>query len=85
MLYKVQRRITPACAGNRYAGLLHRPARRDHPRLRGEQIFPSAQKGVNIGSPPLARGTVTSKAISTRDFRITPACAGNSTKYNSFI
>ena len=53
-----RRRITPACAGNRYTRRLQSRHAGDHPRLRGEQsIIIHSRHGVN-GSPPLARGTV---------------------------
>ena len=51
-------RITPACAGNRAhidAGI---GRDEDHPRLRGEQFKTAALSGSPLGSPPLARGTV---------------------------
>ncbi len=38
-------RITPACAGSRGRTLLSRPARGDHPRVRGEQTPPPADDG----------------------------------------
>ncbi len=70
--------ITPACAGNSALCFIFPPARRDHPRLRGEQQ-PEPQNGLfPAGSPPLARGTATIFAVDNNAFRITPACAGNS-------
>ena len=50
--------ITPACAGNRLVYRLVPAPDRDHPRLRGEQIYPTPAIPVRGGSPPLARGTV---------------------------
>ena len=50
-------RITPACAGNRKKRPLPLAAGRDHPRLRGEQIYFCIKGWVYKGSPPLARGT----------------------------
>ncbi len=69
--------ITPACAGNSHRRLYNIERRRDHPRLRGEQMVFSGTIGSMVGSPPLARGTdlMDSKVISA--IRITPACAGN--------
>ena len=51
------KRITPACAGNSALCRIFPPARRDHPRLRGEQglFFQGFMR--DLGSPPLARGT----------------------------
>ena len=72
------RGITPACAGNSRGRARGSVWRQDHPRLRGEQLFPAAGAAWMLGSPPLARGT----AARGRDLRlldgITPACAGNS-------
>ena len=51
------KRITPACAGNRFYHRYIPTSRGDHPRLRGEQFhFLFHFFGVK-GSPPLARGT----------------------------
>ena len=69
--------ITPACAGNSL--LWPRTCRPwwDHPRLRGEQPSRRYADAVQIGSPPLARGTgIVLRALRAR-YRITPACAGN--------
>ena len=51
---------------------------KDHPRLRGEQIFGDAMKPYIIGSPPLARGTGKAGGSNQWSNGITPACAGNS-------
>ena len=50
--------ITPACAGNSRADLEKWVRRKDHPRLRGEQLPYIACLIAADGSPPLARGTV---------------------------
>ena len=70
--------ITPACAGNSLH--VHFSARqfRDHPRLRGEQIAGGLADLTREGSPPLARGTVTTCPRERKYAGITPACAGNS-------
>ena len=72
--------ITPACAGNRFSWPSCGPRGRDHPRLRGEQSAAWYISAPCAGSPPLARGT----EIPPRAFRalrrITPACAGNSSR-----
>ena len=70
--------ITPACAGNSYQKEFDQDAKRDHPRLRGEQAIPHLVRLAAVGSPPLARGTGTATAGWSLYFGITPACAGNS-------
>ena len=69
--------ITPACAGNTLAQktLLHN--RKDHPRLRGEYKRELTDSGLRVGSPPLARGIPFYGNRHYAEFRITPACAGN--------
>ena len=74
-------RITPACAGNRVLPFSIFGSAKDHPRLRGEQHQLSVFICPEQGSPPLARGTVYRFAPGDADFRITPACAGNSSRY----
>ena len=71
-------RITPACAGNRQSARWCTLRRKDHPRLRGEQRSLSISELSILGSPPLARGTVTNVIAVLALIRITPACAGNS-------
>ena len=46
--------------------------------MRGEQSWEEIQESGVQGSPPLARGTVCELPPITEQFRITPACAGNS-------
>ena len=70
-------RITPACAGNTFQDRAHGFSKRDHPRLRGEYLSHSFSGRTLAGSPPLARGIQFKTNISTKHFRITPACAGN--------
>ena len=69
--------ITPACAGNSDKARGNKPRRRDHPRLRGEQLSQSWDRGGAVGSPPLARGTEEKPPLKCLLGRITPACAGN--------
>ena len=69
--------ITPACAGNRLRLCAYVAQLKDHPRLRGEQRMPTKFEKITQGSPPLARGTGGFSPLLYRDFRITPACAGN--------
>ena len=49
--------IIPACAGNRGGRVAPPAAYRDHPRMRGEQLLPGAEKIALMGSSPHARGT----------------------------
>ena len=72
-----QNRIIPACAGN-----THRPADgtahlADHPRVRGEHAAATARALLTDGSSPRARGTRPLRLHCHFDFRIIPACAGN--------
>ena len=46
--------------------------------MRGEQSISFCSVGMNLGSPPLARGTVAVPIAVTMSMGITPACAGNS-------
>ena len=75
--------ITPACAGKRACPLRLIAFARDHPRVRGEKFSFRPTGGMDMGSPPRARGKVhqcgSSKAVSG----ITPACAGKSPSYQS--
>ena len=70
--------ITPACAGNSLLPFHIAHHSWDHPRLRGEQLFAKQIGLLNLGSPPLARGTVRALCASCASAGITPACAGNS-------
>ena len=72
------RGITPACAGNSSRPSPATTASRDHPRLRGEQNPELVNNNLDLGSPPLARGTVPLHVFAAGTARITPACAGNS-------
>ncbi len=74
------RRITPACAGNR--ALFGRVGKEDedHPRVCGEQHRRFDQTEARAGSPPRVRGTVGCTFCGRTIQRITPACAGNSTR-----
>ena len=74
-------RITPACAGNRPSSSTATTIPWDHPRVCGEQGGFPTPVGLKLGSPPRVRGTVSPPAIFLNFFRITPACAGNSSDY----
>ena len=74
--------ITPACAGNSCGELCRLGCGGDHPRLRGEQPPPTRTPIMASGSPPLARGTEGITRLDYSGLRITPACAGNSQRFN---
>ena len=78
LMSSMAKRITPACAGNSDKARGRSPEGRDHPRLRGEQRQAPTNMPMCRGSPPLARGTASYTAFMVAKFRITPACAGNS-------
>ena len=73
-------RITPACAGNTLKSDDFGALLKDHPRLRGEYKAKIPGVGPKKGSPPLARGILTTAISSILLFGITPACAGNTIK-----
>ena len=75
---KPNRRITPACAGNRLTGDFYGQPFRDHPRVCGEQEVALRCSSPHQGSPPRVRGTVSAHIYGQTKMGITPACAGNS-------
>ena len=74
------KRITPACAGNSSTKPQARWGRADHPRVCGEQGLYTARSRHYKGSPPRVRGTATPAIAARHRRRITPACAGNSSR-----
>mgnify|MGYP000915057780 CR=1 FL=1 len=68
--------ITPACAGKTDIGVNISYVRRDHPRMRGEDLLPPQGKRLQEGSPPHARGRRATTSVYVRATWITPACAG---------
>ena len=68
--------ITPACAGKTAASVLLTHASWDHPRMRGEDLGSRRRRAWPAGSPPHARGRLTSRLNVLAMSRITPACAG---------
>ena len=68
--------ITPACAGTTSQHSGSRSSRRDHPRLRGNNIAKTLGVSYSSGSPPLAREQHNSSNPLFSAPRITPACAG---------
>ena len=53
--------------------------------MRGEKQFPIGVKLKHIGSPPHARGKVVISSKRSSGGRITPACAGKSSKLSFFF
>ena len=68
--------ITPACAGKSWHCTWRPPARRDHPRMRGEKNYYEDSIGYDTGSPPHARGKGWARIRNRSPRGITPACAG---------
>ena len=71
-------RITPACAGSSRRRSRGRGHRRDHPRVRGEQVSGRFVYVRTQGSPPRARGAAEVVDHAAPGVGITPACAGSS-------
>ena len=76
--YRVNTRITPACAGKSPFYFLLMPPRKDHPRVRGEEGCAFLAVVCTVGSPPRARGREILPTNTDECCRITPACAGKS-------
>ena len=72
--------ITPACAGKSCSGCCSCSCAGDHPRVCGEKSKEVAEYASKAGSPPRVRGKVEPFKGSMYQSRITPACAGKSTK-----
>ena len=72
--------ITPACAGKRTARPATTSRPRDHPRVCGEKSLKSDLKCNIVGSPPRVRGKVDRMLTILTRSRITPACAGKSSR-----
>ena len=72
------KRITPACAGNRWYIDLSKRKQEDHPRVCGEQPRIFFRLALQEGSPPRVRGTGRQHRCDGAGRGITPACAGNS-------
>ena len=70
------KRITPACAGKTGLTDPSTTSKRDHPRMRGEDLVLSPCIQGNGGSPPHARGRLYSEYWNSPWAGITPACAG---------
>ena len=74
------RRITPACAGKTVLPTWRGIDMSDHPRMRGEDQRSRAHHFTASGSPPHARGRRGCCAQRSRSGRITPACAGKTSR-----
>ena len=73
-------RITPACAGRSFCLLSGKRLPEDHPRMCGEKICAIFLTCSPVGSPPHVRGEETALFTLLLYHRITPACAGRSTR-----
>ena len=69
-------RNTPACAGTTRRGATPRPARTEHPRVRGDDSHVCRKTYLTIGTPPRARGRRHLRQAHPRRSGNTPACAG---------
>ena len=75
--------IIPACAGNRVNDAAIEAAKKDHPRVCGEQFESRSNVFSQLGSSPRVRGTARQATASGVSVRIIPACAGNSIWFDS--
>jgi len=73
----MDRRITPACAGNSSTCWMRLVRDWDHPRVCGEQSARKVAIDFPCGSPPRVRGTGRRCRRPSPGPGITPACAGN--------
>ncbi len=73
----VQRRFSPACAGNTEEPSPGPPPPPVQPRVCGEHTETGAIAAKTGGSAPRVRGTPRQDAITARKIRFSPACAGN--------
>ena len=77
VFFKVRFGITPAYAGNTNMREKNNNTIEDHPRLRGEHMFPPIRFLAREGSPPPTRGTLVPYIAYFSSQGITPAYAGN--------
>ena len=73
-------RITPACAGKTLVPVCSGIDPGDHPRMRGEDRHSPVAVPHSEGSPPHARGRLFLGFGVRRHSRITPACAGKTSR-----
>ena len=77
------KRITPACAGKTIYYTYKKYARKDHPRVCGENSALTLRNSRRVGSPPRVRGKHGSESKLETITGITPACAGKTSAYSS--
>ena len=75
-----RQRITPACAGTTTRHNLPKVATWDHPRVCGDYDAHAATISGHAGSPPRVRGLRSACSCAHRPHRITPACAGTTSR-----
>ena len=81
----LRRGITPACAGKTRKSIWTTRRQRDHPRVCGENKGCCARLTQTRGSPPRVRGKLSRTATLRSLPRITPACAGKTSRYDLLI
>ena len=69
--------LIPARAGNTSCAVNGGQRFGAHPRSRGEHMFPSTVTVEDMGSSPLARGTLSARILTLRRRGLIPARAGN--------
>ena len=74
--FKINIRITPACAGTTLEVFIGKAVDQDHPRLCGNDPTGEVADAMFEGSPPLVRERLFLLHFLLRTLRITPACAG---------
>ena len=77
----VVERITPACAGKTTVKNVLKPFTQDHPRVCGENLSTIFCSSFCGGSPPRVRGKLYNGRVVTLRARITPACAGKTSRF----
>ena len=73
-------RITPACAGKTGNIFGLKELNKDHPRVCGENGNPDLKVRGILGSPPRVRGKLVFRRSCMARVRITPACAGKTSR-----
>ena len=73
-------RITPACAGKTCVAVESLSSGKDHPRVCGENGIGGQILEARPGSPPRVRGKHIVDKLPTVYKRITPACAGKTSR-----
>ena len=76
---RAEERITPACAGKTAREVRRKSAKKDHPRVCGENSSSASSPFIMSGSPPRVRGKLRHERRVLVRRRITPACAGKTT------